>query len=489
MTRFRHQYLLTESDSPGWLPDSFGYHGTVAGYAIHASETLPVTIEHDDSAVAAILGDIFDPTAPSASNSDIMVTLLSCDGPDELFERLQGYSGRYIVLYNDTDFKALISDAGCLRRVLFTDDTTTITSSPQLFLESFGLDHEMGAEVARFVESGRLENNDYAWVGTQTIDRRLTSLSPNHYLDLNASTPRRRPLSPTGITNRQSAVEFVAETLAGGLAAIRYRYDICFPLTAGWDSRLLLATTEIDDSISFFTFLTNIPPSHPDVYISYQLAECLDIPYKTIRPRTFQQDFVERIREDYVNPRMNNKVRNIQYHYENASEGTAVLTGNVGEIIRAYYETPGDITPRRLSELYHYPNSEFARSELAAWLEDARPYANRTGIDLLDLFYWEQRIGNWGSRWPYEQDIAIREFTPFNHYNLLLCGLSIPREERGPSNSVFFEEVVAHSRPALNDFPINPPASMKERLKNDLKTAARDSQAFYWLKTAYEKYR
>lgn len=487
--RFRHQYLLTKT-TPRWLPDSFCNHGPIAGYTVYASPTLPVVHAGDGEAAVVILGDIFAPHNPQATNGDIAATLAARDGRRAVCHRLQRYTGRYIVVYQDSDGAAVLPDAGGLRRVRFTDGAGVITSSPQLFLDAFDLDRETSAAVDEFVASGHLENNDHAWPGAQTLDRRLTRLLPNHYLDLDAATPHRRPLSPPPITDREDAVAFVADTLAGGLAAIHNRYDIRFPLTAGWDSRLLLAAAEaVGDDASFFTFLTNVPTSHPDVRIPQQLADHLDLAYEAIRPPELREGFAERMREEHVNPRIAEKTRNIQYHYDTADESEAVLTGNVAEVMRAYYGTPHEITPKLLSELYHYPDSAFVRSELAGWLDGARPYADRTGINLLDLFYWEQRIGNWGSRWPYEQDIAIREFSPFNHYNLLLAGLSVPREEREPADSSFFEDVVAAARPALNDYPVNPPASPKEWLKTTLRTAARDSQPLYRLKTAYEGWR
>ena len=93
-----------------------------------------------------------------------------------------------------------------------------------------------------------------------------------------------------------------------------------------------------------------------------------------------------------------------------------------------------------------------------------------------DLFYWEQRMGNWGARAPYERDIALTEISPFNNYDLLLSGLSVPRNKRKSPDYAFFKDVLTETRPEMLEYPINPDPvkTLIEKIKKRLKDVAKE---------------
>ncbi|EMA52068.1 hypothetical protein [Halococcus salifodinae] len=495
MPPFNNQYLLTDSTLPDGLPDSFITYGSVAGFTIHASKNLSVVVVQSRSETVALLGEIFDPHDPSKTNEEIIRQVMKRPEHESIFEILQQYSGRYIIIAEQASQIVVVPDATCLRRVLFTENATTITSSPKLFHELLGIEQIMDPAVKSFVNSDLFLENDAAWPGTQTVDQRLSRLLPNHYLDANEGSAQRRPLYPPQPSDRQAVMEGLIDSLSGCLIAIAERYDdVRFPLTAGWDSRILLAAADaIEDQVLFYTFATKVGLNHPDVRIPFAITDQLDVDYQIIQPRELTEEFVTAMQDSYYNPRFPTKMRHVQHRYYNANRQTsAAVVGRVAEILRVFYSPPLlEASPHLLADLYGYPQSDFAHSEFAEWLKSAEPYAERCDINIFDLFYWEQRMGNWGSRHTYENDIASHQFAPFNNYNLLLSGLSIPRNERKGPDYTFFEDIVEMTRPELLSHPVNPDSKSTWRgtLKNKLRRIINDDPRLYRAKSRYKQAR
>ena len=370
---FENQYLLTNHDTPCDPPESFITHEAMADYTLHASADLSVITVRDDSIgqTVCFLGDIFDPHQPNATNGEIVRQIVFRSSNRTIFEELQKYAGRYVTIVSG-DQTIVVPDAACLRRVLYTESADTITSSPKLFLELFGLDYVPNSEVAGFIDStGYGIDTNVEWPGTQTLDSRLTSLLPNHYLDMNKGEPHRRPLFAPTISSTKEARETIMAALSGCLNAIAQRYgEFRLPITAGMDSRLLLAAAaEVEDQASFCTFATTISLDHPDVRIAVELAEQLDVDHSIITPRELTEEFVAAMQEMYIAPRLAGRARTTQYDWNHPDEQATMITGNVAEIMRTFYDVPQtNASPALLADLYGYPDSAFVRSELAEWL-------------------------------------------------------------------------------------------------------------------------
>lgn len=71
MSDFNNQYLLARSEIGRAPPETFSKYESIAGYSVHTSRNLPVCVDHNQSEVLAILGDIIDPQQPAATNAAI----------------------------------------------------------------------------------------------------------------------------------------------------------------------------------------------------------------------------------------------------------------------------------------------------------------------------------------------------------------------------------------------------------------------------------
>jgi hypothetical protein len=74
-------------------------------------------------------------------------------------------------------------------------------------------------------------------------------------------------------------------------------------------------------------------------------------------------------------------------------------------------------------------HDSFAIKNLEEWLSDASKTYN---INILHLFMWENREGNWQAMTQLEWDIVQEVFVPFNCRSLLTIILSLDEKYRMP---------------------------------------------------------
>ena len=134
------------------------------------------------------------------------------------------------------------------------------------------------------------------------------------------------------------------------------------------------------------------------------------------------------------------------------------VPGGVSEAARHFYVLPHYVeqimTGEKLAAITNMTRHPFAVKCFDEWLRDlGETYNLRT----LDLFYWEQRAGNWLAMVQQEFDIAWQEiFSPYNCRLLLANMLSVKGKYRRPPNYLFYKELISNLWPEVLAEPINP---------------------------------
>jgi hypothetical protein len=220
----------------------------------------------------------------------------------------------------------------------------------------------------------------------------------------------------------------------------------------------LSAARNVQQDISFYVFQTG-GTEDPDIEVPKKLAERVGLDFEVIRPVELTDEFLASYRREHVIPRILPKTRHIQYHFRKYPNGQVTnINGNCNEIVRCTFgQSSRRITTKMLCTFAGYRlTNQFIQRAIQQWFLGAREFSKEYDIALNDLFYWEQRLGQWGSLYPQEQDIAIDEFSPFNNRNLLLSVLRVPAKERASPNYSFFRKLIRHSWPELLAERINP---------------------------------
>jgi hypothetical protein len=233
-------------------------------------------------------------------------------------------------------------------------------------------------------------------------------------------------------------------------------------VTAGWDTRVLLASTKnISDGIEYYVDRQGVLSlDHPDVQTPQSLCRRLKINF---RVRNSSEDpprgFMEILSQSVSEARLVPKTRMI---YAALAHGlkTINVNGNGSEICRNAYDGFGlisedNITVAKLTGLIGYYKSKFVKYELSMWKNDLEQNG-ASGYHILDLLYWEQGMANWGSQYAAEQDVAIEDFSPFNNRLLLTTLLSLPREYRSGPHFPIYTKLIERMWPEALAEPINP---------------------------------
>jgi hypothetical protein len=143
-------------------------------------------------------------------------------------------------------------------------------------------------------------------------------------------------------------------------------------------------------------------------------------------------------------------------------QGYLTIGGNVSEFLTNFYESNNEIDERRLAQLSGYEGNAYVIQTLNEWLNIGKKVCDKTGYRLLDLYYLEQRFGNWGAGNVADSDIAVERFFPFNCRYLLETLVSVPSKFRTGKKNQLYLKIIQSLWPACLKIPINKP-SLKDR--------------------------
>ncbi|MGH1523553.1 hypothetical protein ACRAWC_05620 [Leifsonia sp. L25] len=241
MLRFRRQFLVTprSADLPGWS------HRTAGTHNVYAHPHLPVTVTEDAGLTLVLLGFAIDPDHPDYDDASVVAGLAEdwrrgteLDALDRLSGRfaLFAFSGGDIVVHNDATGTRTVE-------YLWTGDEFHAASQSFLLAEIVPLDG--GDRADRFRDSSYARSDREAFLpGDTTLFAGVERLLPNHRLDVGARRQERVwPRGPLPSRRRREAAVEAAVQLSASVEAAILRYPVSLPLTAGYDSRTVLAVT------------------------------------------------------------------------------------------------------------------------------------------------------------------------------------------------------------------------------------------------------
>ena len=414
-----------------------------------------------------LIGHMLDPRTPAAGNEAILWRLLGrYTDRAALIDATAGLGGRWVIIAANGEERFLFNDALGLRQVFYIHPSETgavwAVSQPGLIAEILAL--PLDPEAEQFVQSYTFRSNpEYRWPGEATAFRVVRHLLPNHWLDLNTGVPQRYwPAGPLAALEPEAAIERLEILLPGMIQAAAQRFDLALSLTAGLDSRLLLAAARnIRDRISFVTVRqSKMSDHHPDVTVPARLSQHLGLPHQIVTSAaTTTPDFSSQFKHavylahEHYGPDAEAILRSF-------SRTKVALTGSGAEVGRCAFRQAlprsdsRTITATDLSELQNMGHEPFAVRHFEKWLADAQP---RHDIKLLDLFEWEQGHGNWLAMTQLEFDIAWREIiTPYNCREVLTTLLAVDERYRRAPDYSLFRILIKRLWPEVLSESINP---------------------------------
>lgn len=350
--------------------------------------------------------------------------LLHCEASQEncssIESQLYSLAGRYVLILLGKDIQRIYADPSASLSTLYSADQQVVGSTASAL---GAVDPSpLAAQISRTREASG------TWYPCGLTEwRNLHVLLPNHYLDLNSWVVRRHwpecnaPI-PSKLRDTDATIREICQRLAANIAAVVADHHATMELTAGRDTRMLLACSkQLIDRIQFETSPTH---SATDVDISAKLATLFKLNHHVSQP---------------VNLRH------------------ALLQGAAGEVGRAFYWRRSDyqqlaLSGKEIAERMHFPDTTFV-PQLQDWLDELPQLSIFAKLDLL---YVEQRLAMAHAPANYERDCRFA-FTlfPLSDRRIFELMMSLPPSYR--LRQALCPDICKLRWPELNLFPINSP--------------------------------
>lgn len=408
--------------------------------------------------------------------------------------------GRWLLIAQQGNHSFLFNDPMGLRQAFYTDKERTdgnlwVMSQAGMAAERLGLTMD---PLARDYVNRRLSkgHTEYMWPGSSSPFREIRHLLPNHYLDLGTGCCYRFwPNEPLVPLTFDEAVERLSKRLPQLIEAAANRFDLVLGMTAGIDSRLVLAASKsIRQELSYVSVKqVGMQTDHADLMIPANLLRKLELPHEVIHVQPGMSDAFREVYDKSVflaHAHYGPDAEALLGHFGRAK---VAVTGSGSEICR------GDAR-FGISFLENKPSPEFLAREHIGGLhpftiqnvqEWCAAAPHDCGIELLDLFEWEQGSGNWLAMTQLEFNIAWRDiFTPFNCRDVLISLLAVPEQYRVSPACRIYHELIGRLWPEVMNEPVNP---HKDRARGNnhyqsIKFLARYgvARALYWGRHRYK---
>jgi len=456
---YRRQYFI----GPQFMDRFKSWNKIKVGNDLHitAHPDLTITTVKNDDLELALLGFMFDSRNYKSTNSDILNEIIKHNSTfDDIIKATSRYAGRWILIFTNNIEAKLLHDPGGLRQVFYTnyDSNTWCSAQPHILAELLNIQETNNSDLKEFQNSKQYSLSENCWIGNSTIYQDIYHLYPNHYLNLrNCSFSRYWPnknledLSIDKVTTQSSNI------LTELIKAASFRHKIAQTITAGWDTRLLLAASKsIKNDIYYYVHqFSNMDDEHEDIFIPNELSLQHNLKINIIDCTEYNLEF-DKINKNNISIIQSEKKKLQHYNYFSQFDNKLLISGNVSPLIKEQLPKVDKVTALNLARLLHLHNSKYAVREISKWLEKSINYSKKYKIDIEKLFYWEIRFGSWGPMFNSELDIAVEEFSPYNCRDLINVMLSIPIHYRTKPNVTIYSRVISNLWPELLDIPINP---------------------------------
>jgi len=289
-----------------------------------------------------------------------------------------------------------------------------------------------------------------------TAHRGLERLLPNHYLDLQTWTVKRHwPLREIEVTpDPNGAVAEIVSLVQQQLdILVKGEKKVAFALTAGRDTRLLLACARSNTEQVTFTTVVGEDSHATDSVMARTISRMYDLNHLEL-PRTT----ANQVDHDRYMRRGGHCMGDTNSWFHPSVHPIAkdhIMVGGLGgEVARGFLWGTSDtestvITAENLAGRMGLRSEPELTPRLARWLDNA-PVTN--SLIMLDIAYIEQRMGPWAAAQFYSDPTMIR-YHPLLTRRIVELMLSLPNDWKRSAN--FASEVIEQAWPELLKLPFN----------------------------------
>ncbi len=474
---FRRQFIFGPrriSLFPKWKNEELG-----AGHYLTVHPDLPYALVKCRQNYLVLLGYILDPEYPERTDEQIVRGVLESSATlDGVFRALNRMFGRYVVIASLNGNLVSFSDPMGARALFYCNDSSGrlwCASQSSILAELFGLSTDLTIEKELF-GLPLFRGTEYWYPGNVTAYREISHLIPNHYLDhYTKMQVRYWPVKELVKTDPGDSLERVVQLWRGAFKALCSRFDSALGITAGLDSRILLAASrDVSPGMHYITHThENLGITGPDIVLPSQMLPRLGLKHTILfHSEHLDPDFERIYRRNVTTARRSKGINAYAFfcHFRETGKERLVINGNGGEITRNFFFLPRIIpfSGFSLSTLVGMDSSSLAVDQFGSWLSEVKGIET-LGYSILDLLYWEQRIGNWASMSFSEYDIAFESFSPFDSRELLESMLSVSASQRCWPDYRYHQNIIKQFWPETLEYKWNPVKGRGAGLRKSLR--------------------
>jgi len=375
---------------------------------------------------------------------------------------IEGLTGRFVLIFQIQANTWLFHDAVAMRQVNYAQDKmgeTWCASQAETLAERLGF--ELDPEVISFKNLPVFtENRAEFWLlNDRTPYREVRNLLPNHFLDLSTGCARRywpvpgciKPLSVS------ESIEACTPILKNSIKAAANRFDLRMGCSAGIDSRKTLAATRgISDKIYYFSHApAETALDVNDVLVPARLLPKLGIVHHNLgwKPMT---DIFRKYFEASATFAREKKGNIAHVIFDSFGPEATVLNSNISEVAQCIYWLPKNGVNGENLAILSGLKHPFAITEFQKWVDGALSPCQAANLDILALFFLEQRMGRWCMAAFAEYDIAHETFNPYNNRHLHCLMLGVDERHRRDRRWDVSLQHIRSMWPEVLQLPINP---------------------------------
>ena len=275
MDKYPRQFLVTTK--PVEKLNSMNYM-ELDKYHIYHSSRLPVYVKKDDTNSFVILfGYAYFHDESELDELDIITKLLICKSLSQIKTIIKNLAGRYVIFIKNAGFSCVFNDPCGLRSVYYlkSREHKIFATQPTLIGEATPLIG--GEKIELFFHSDYYRNaNEYWLPAGLSIYENVSQLLPNHFLDIEKNK-QERFWPDIEIENYRidHVMKELPTILSNSIKQVNIENSLALPLTAGYDSRLLLAASKSSvNDIYIFTMIhkKHLSKKHQDLVIPKKIT-------------------------------------------------------------------------------------------------------------------------------------------------------------------------------------------------------------------------
>ncbi|MCW3170678.1 hypothetical protein OMO38_19280 [Chryseobacterium sp. 09-1422] len=390
-------------------------------------------------------GECFDYENTSQGNREIVESLQKLHFNEKL-EKIEKLSGFFIMIIVENDNTYILNDAtGQLEVFICHEDADLYISSQPNIIAKISGNSDFHDNLPPYIANKKIN------IFSKTPYKSITKLISNFYYNVTERKYYRFPrtLITQKLNNRQVA-HLVLSILQNSMSSMAERKNLGIAITAGWDSRVLFASSlSISKNINYYVLNHQSESSKQDVIIAQKIAQHFQKNLNVIHYNLASVKLGDQITELWKD---DERIRKISTVMNNYYPDTYLINGNVSEIARNFYDPlPRKISIDDICYIIGVRGGNYEKEAVSQWFSETDDT-----VHLLDSIYWEHKMPNWAGSSKSISNIYNIVISPFNNRYLLNLLIATNRRDRDKYFHTIYKLLLEIIDKKLTTIPINP---------------------------------